>query len=466
MKKILTLLSILLLLVSCNFSSVLPPEAYIDDGTWSGVFKGFWHGMNSNYIFWNIDSPSYEWDRVYDEYLPKFVSLGSIDYNNKQTTQEAIYLILELTSENLSDGHLSITVKNGVNDKESFRFNPLLYKKAKEHSNKELRDIFNEEYSAKEKESPIYKYLPEEMKEEEAKTILERTFKIKKDLKAKEHLFLTNIETGLQGSRWTLSNELDDIFSTWLLIYSPDYQCLLGVTKDNAKINDTSISGNTIYLLTSAFLFYEYLNPETGEEDYSKEMMDIIAELSREKQREDISALILDMRGNIGGYNSDRNYIFSNLVEENLLFGYQLNKVGNNRLDYAPYLPLYIYKTKGKVSPLKDKPIIALVNNYSVSNAELTALIVKKLPKGVLIGGKTYGATGTLNGDNKIANAGEFSLGSYITQVYTPYAEIVDENYISYEGVGIDVDVNVPYTLTLDKDARLEAAFEYIKQHP
>ena len=68
------------------------------------------------------------------------------------------------------------------------------------------------------------------------------------------------------------------------------------------------------------------------------------------------------------------------------------------------------------------------------------------------------------------ANSGTFSVGDYITSVYTPYGNIRDVNHVSYEGIGLkpDAGYEVKFNLTSFKtgeDARLEKAFEWIKDH-
>ena len=100
----------------------------------------------------------------------------------------------------------------------------------------------------------------------------------------------------------------------------------------------------------------------------------------------------------------------------------------------------------------------------------MTVFLVKTLEKGGQVGGKTLGGTGTLSGDMLTANSGTFSVGDYITSVYTPYGNIRDVNHVSYEGIGLkpDAGYEVKFNLTSfegGKDARLEKAFEWIKDH-
>ena len=96
--------------------------------------------------------------------------------------------------------------------------------------------------------------------------------------------------------------------------------------------------------------------------------------------------------------------------------------------------------------------------------------MVKSLPNGGQTGGVTIGANGTLAGDILTYNSGKFSVGKYITSVYTPYGNITDTNHVSYEGKSLTPDKG--YEENFNKvdffrgiDSRLGKAFEWIKDH-
>src|SRR6188768_76747 len=54
------------------------------------VFKVFWNGMNSNYMFW--DKETIDWDSVYRAYKPKFDSLDEQAFSD--TTQNRCFQYL------------------------------------------------------------------------------------------------------------------------------------------------------------------------------------------------------------------------------------------------------------------------------------------------------------------------------------------------------------------------------------
>ncbi|HJV19063.1 MAG TPA: S41 family peptidase [Sediminibacterium sp.] len=78
--------------------------------SFGSVFDSFWVKMNSNYVYWDIDSSN--WDRVYYRYKQSF---DRLNLASPADNKEAFKLFSELTS-GLIDGHFSI------------RFNPSIIK--------------------------------------------------------------------------------------------------------------------------------------------------------------------------------------------------------------------------------------------------------------------------------------------------------------------------------------------------
>ena len=96
----------------------------------------------------------------------------------------------------------------------------------------------------------------------------------------------------------------------------------------------------------------------------------------------------------------------------------------------------------------------------------MAAFLAKSMPKGCQIGGTTFGAQGTLAGDYLDLNAGSFTVGDYISQVYTPFAQVVDINGVSHEGKGCVPDIEVPFNkddFENGTDSRLQSAFDWVK---
>lgn len=414
MKKILTLtiLSLsLLLLASCHDYIPVRP-ASLSDGAWEGVFEAYWSGMNENYVFWDLDSPSKEWDKVYDDYIDKFKELGAIDYSNKTDVKKAALLFFEL-SKNLSDGHFALSMITSINGADSVMFSPRTFQIAKE-TDPAASDasIFDKIYEGKEDD-----LLTDEIKYEDAISTLKNDFGLFKanspqvyaeataywsedmsdylseKLKEKNADFVSkgtsNKTLRAEIPKDTASPMISQYFSKWMVLNIKDnLNALVGLTKAGLP----GVPANVIYIALSNFVFFQY---------YSR--MDfptlVFLEIFEHfKHDNSVSGMIIDLRGNTGGYNIDRQILFADMVPSDLKIAELRTKQGARRLDYGPWIPAYIEREvlSGDSSHLSNKPIVALTNQKSVSNAEVTTLMVKQFPKGRSIGGKTYGGEGCL----------------------------------------------------------------------
>lgn len=282
---------------------------------------------------------------------------------------------------------------------------------------------------------------------------------------------------------------INSIFETWTLCLGTSYQeyleaentnpitykkkhsasinlySLAGITKNNVSSVNNNYEGNTVYFLLSGFKLVEFISSSEDEISlYLGDFHDL-------KMDESAKGLIIDLRGNGGGANIDRQLLFGDLFSSPFKFGYQINKIGIGRQEYSLPSPVYIYPEPSlyhnQYSSLASKPVAIITNIMTVSNGEVTTNMVKALEKGKQIGGKTLGGQGTLAYDSLVANAGQFSVGKYITTVYTPFAQILDANGVSHEGVGCIPDIPVEFDkaqFDLGHDLRLAAAFDYINQ--
>lgn len=161
-----------------------------------------------------------------------------------------------------------------------------------------------------------------------------------------------------------------------------------------------------------------------------------------------IKAVIVDMRGNSGGYANDLGILMSCFVTEPYQIGYTQEKIGLGRMDLGPRIPYRVIPTAE--SQKVDCPIIALVDVNSASMAEIAALSIKTLPNGYVVGERTYGATCALQVNPYADQFGSFgfpledpSLGlSAISghYVYTPRELFTGVDGTCYEGYGIEPD--------------------------
>jgi C-terminal processing protease CtpA/Prc len=97
-----------------------------------------------------------------------------------------------------------------------------------------------------------------------------------------------------------------------------------------------------------------------------------------------------------------------------------------------------------------DVPVVALVNDYSVSAGEVVPMAIRAMPKGHIIGTQTFGAMGGRYGDVSpaVANGGSFENRSSISlwyQVTQAGFQTKGADGASYEGVGIMPDEIVAF---------------------
>ena len=563
-KHKLTLLIITMLvflLCSCSQNSPVLPSDMALSGTWEDLFKGLWTGLSDNYVFWDLDDANGEWDKVYEEFIPKFRELGSIDTSDREATKKGTILLFD-SVKNLSDGHFTMNAFGSS-------FSPSDYRiLKKEHPELSDQEVLEKIYDY----IPKFDLLPADMLYEDSKSIMENTFSIPLTttltttlvkteefinkygnlyfnwsgesggtmtcnavnpniqrrtppygeaiiLYSSSHKFgsvttydgrildFTSAEEAEEAYKnppedsflgpyypvsdlsWKDEDEdkeqkLDSLFSDWtlclVLIVSPEYDqtvyrkgvnlkmlALSGITKEetdgSAMVDYTA---NTVYFISSGFNFFPLKD--------QAEMKQFLMDFHKFKMNENAAGMILDMRGNSGGYNVDREILFGDMFREPHLIGYQKNKTGAGRLDLTQEFPLYIYPEAdffgNEFSDIASKPVVAITNTATMSNGEITVLMVNSLPNGGQTGGVTMGANGTLNGDILSLNSGTFSVGNYITSVYTPYGNIRDTNHVSYEGKGLTPDKGYEENFNFDAffagtDSRLGKAFEWIKDH-
>jgi choline dehydrogenase-like flavoprotein len=80
------------------------------DTSYAGKFEVMWRGMSSNYALWDYEyEQGLDWDKVYDEYYPKFKAL---DEQQNPVTNKQLKALLDEVVEPLHDGHLAIQMKN------------------------------------------------------------------------------------------------------------------------------------------------------------------------------------------------------------------------------------------------------------------------------------------------------------------------------------------------------------------
>src|SRR5215831_17844260 len=102
--------SLCLLATACR-KEVTPQERLTNytGQSYSEVFEAFWNGMNTNYVFWDIETVN--WDNMYKTYKPRFEYLDQ-HQDDPQNAQKAAQYLVDMTKD-LADSHLDISF-NGL----------------------------------------------------------------------------------------------------------------------------------------------------------------------------------------------------------------------------------------------------------------------------------------------------------------------------------------------------------------
>ena len=133
------------------------------------------------------------------------------------------------------------------------------------------------------------------------------------------------------------------------------------------------------------------------------------------------------------------------------------------RLDFTPWTKGYVHPQPGGTN--FTKPIVVLVDQYSVSMSEMTSLAVKNIfQNSMIVGEKTWGGTGQIPPNDNRYLGGQFTAAGFV-KVYMAGVELRDKNLVSYENKGITPDITIAYdpeAIKRNVDVQLEKAIEKI----
>lgn len=189
-----------------------------------------------------------------------------------------------------------------------------------------------------------------------------------------------------------------------------------------------------------AYIYFDYVA-----ENFFK-LKDFLNEYST------VNGYIIDMRHNQGG---DFTYSFSEmgrLTDQSHYVFRTKTKNGKGPNDYTDWYEWSIHP-KGTYI---DKPIVVLIDRYTISAGERTVMAFNTLPNVTLMGETTNGAHGTMIG-RELANGWFYSLVPQKT-------ELSDGK--SYEGIGIAPDIyskNLLSEITIGIDKTLQTAIDNLK---
>lgn len=440
-------------LASCRpVLSLEDPNASLPT-SWQAVFESFWQGMNNNYLFWSNDPT--DWDAVYTKYQPLF---SQLNIHRSADSSLAFSYFYEITK-NLIDGHYSLSIQDLSGH--GIQITPALARIYESLGVDYLAFILHQAGL-----SPVAPNIPSsvqnhEVQAENQKTILPALKK--KSWKSFEY--------------FTTSSWLNDKAGTGL----GDLSVSLGRTNDNfvyfgfSSFSFTAVISTLSQLgegytpptklpaeMTNPPVIAQALNQRIYEELYwVNRILEKFYELIKDNT---VQGLIIDLRGNGGGYIMDLSLLWGKLIQENRIIAYNRSKMGDNRLDYGPWMPQYVYADP-KAGTSFTRPIAVLINKGSVSAAELSALFFKSLPNACLIGGQSMGGQGGLT-QNRVLNGGQFFINKNTSFIYTPSVQTKSYDGIFYEGSGIPPDIPIVFSkvrLDVANDPRLDEAFKWLK---
>ena len=193
------------------------------------------------------------------------------------------------------------------------------------------------------------------------------------------------------------------------------------ITKDDMKIGyiDISLFSSTIY------------------DQFKREL--------EELEKENISGLVIDVRGNSGGYLSGVTDILNLFLKKGDVI-YQLESGNKKQIK------------KDTTKEKRDYPVAVLVNGGSASASEILASAIKESYNGFVVGTKTYGK-GTVQQTTTLPDG---SMVKYTVQKWlTP-----NGNWINEVGVEptdtVELDISYAENPIMENDNQLQKALELV----
>ena len=193
------------------------------------------------------------------------------------------------------------------------------------------------------------------------------------------------------------------------------------ITKDDMKIGyiDISLFSSTIY------------------DQFKREL--------EELEKENISGLVIDVRGNSGGYLSGVTDIL-NLFLKNGDVIYQLESGNKKQIK------------KDTTKEKRDYPVAVLVNGGSASASEILASVIKESYNGYVVGTKTYGK-GTVQQTTTLPDG---SMVKYTVQKWlTPNGNWVNEVGVEPTDT-VELDISYAENPIMENDNQLQKALELV----
>ena len=256
-----------------------------------------------------------------------------------------------------------------------------------------------------------------------------------------EDVFVSVDGTSVKGKSATeVANMLksDSVKTSTIVVKRNDKELTFKVTKENITLFSVSSEmldnngKNVGYLSVSIF----------GQKTYSQ-FKDALTKL----EKQDMDSLIIDLRGNTGGYL----YTVTNMLEE---------FVGKDNIMYQIQSSSGVKKYKTVKASDKKYKIVVLIDGGSASASEIMSAAMKEVYGATLVGQTTYGK-GTVQTTKNLSNG---SMIKYTIEKWlTPSGKNIDK-----EGIKPDYEVELGDSYknnpTKENDAQLQKALDLLKE--
>lgn len=193
------------------------------------------------------------------------------------------------------------------------------------------------------------------------------------------------------------------------------------ITKDDMKIGyiDISLFSSTIY------------------DQFKRELEKL--------EKENISGLVIDVRGNSGGYLSGVTDILNLFLKKGDVI-YQLESGNKKQIK------------KDTTKEKRDYPVAVLVNGGSASASEILASAIKESYNGYVVGTKTYGK-GTVQQTTTLPDG---SMVKYTVQKWlTPNGNWINEVGVEPTDI-VELDISYAENPSMENDNQLQKALELV----
>lgn len=151
-----------------------------------------------------------------------------------------------------------------------------------------------------------------------------------------------------------------------------------------------------------------------------------------------IKKLVLDFRGNGGGYVADTHLLTDYLVNHSAIYAYIRMKEDSNPYSYTPWIPQTVAQTERSTG--QDLPIVVLLDKGSASMSETTTLILKSQGNQVSVVGRNSAGAFAMLGGGEAPNGGWTSYVTSYLNFYMPFMAVQNSQHQVLEGVGITPD--------------------------